>query len=246
MKLLYHRIVSYKKTLNQTMINITNLSFTWPGQKNPTLDIQSLSIAKGERVFLQGPSGSGKSTLLGLLAGINTIKQGEITLLDTPMSSLSATSRDAFRADHIGTIFQNFNLLPYLSPLENVVLGCEFSKKRTQAIKTHSRTVKEHALLLLNELGIAGDLLNRSVNELSIGQQQRVAAARAFLGEPEIIIADEPTSALDSDSRHAFITMLFKQANRYGATVIFVSHDSSLAPLFTRTVHLNEINRAAL
>ena len=228
------------------MINITNLRFTWPGQTNPTLDIQSLNITKGERLFLQGPSGCGKSTLLGVLSGIHCATAGEVTLLNTSMSDLKGSSGDAFRADHIGTIFQSFNLLPYLSPLENVMLGCEFSKKRTQAVKAHTRSVTEHALSLLSELGMSGDALNRTANELSIGQQQRVAAARAFIGEPEIIIADEPTSALDNDNCQAFISALFKQANRYGATVIFVSHDRSLAPLFNRTVHLNEINRACI
>ncbi|MCF2856579.1 ABC transporter ATP-binding protein [Pseudoalteromonas sp. SMS1] len=228
------------------MIQISDLTFSWPGQSKPTLDIANLSIPKGERLFLHGPSGSGKSTLLGLLAGIQIPQKGSIKMLDQELGKLSDTKRDRFRADHIGTIFQNFNLLPYLSPVENVMLGCNFSKRRVEKLRLSNTTAQHQANTLLEELGIDAQTRSRSVGELSIGQQQRVAAARAFIGQPELIIADEPTSALDADNRDVFINQLFEQATHYQATILFVSHDASLAHLFNRKVSLLDINGAAL
>lgn len=224
------------------MIEINDLEFTWPKQTQPTLTIKHLQINAGEHIFLHGPSGSGKSTLLGLLAGVNQIQQGEISILDNKMSQLSAAKRDQFRADHIGTIFQNFNLLPFLNPIENVMLGCQYSKKRKSNL---TDSVKHTATTLLTALGIDAQLQTQSVAELSIGQQQRVAAARAFIGQPALIIADEPTSALDTDNREAFINTLFEQAKQYQATILFVSHDHSLAHLFDRTLSLNALNGSA-
>ncbi|OHU86270.1 MULTISPECIES: ABC transporter ATP-binding protein [Pseudoalteromonas] len=228
------------------MIEISDLIYTWQNHERPTLQIKQLQIGDGEKVFLHGPSGSGKSTLLGLLAGITPIQQGSIKVLEQSLEKLSSAKRDRFRADHIGTIFQNFNLLPYLSPLENVTLGCEFSPKRRQKACAERNNVTAQAHHLLNALGLDGSLLSRSVSALSIGQQQRVAAARAFIGQPEVIIADEPTSALDADTREAFITTLFEQAKKYQATVIFVSHDKSLSHLFDRKISLPSINEANL
>ncbi|MBE0374362.1 putative ABC transport system ATP-binding protein [Pseudoalteromonas flavipulchra NCIMB 2033 = ATCC BAA-314] len=196
-------------------------------------------------MFLHGPSGSGKSTLLGLIAGTLDCQQGEIEIAGTNASALSRGQRDKFRADHIGTIFQNFNLLPYLSPVENVTLGCEFSKKRRQNISSQNKSLEQEAKLLLSDLGIDEHTQQRSVAELSIGQQQRVAAARAFIGRPEIIIADEPTSALDADSRDGFIKLLFSQAAVYSASILFVSHDKSLAPLFDRQISLPDLQQGA-
>ncbi|KID55215.1 methionine ABC transporter ATP-binding protein [Pseudoalteromonas luteoviolacea] len=228
------------------MIQISDLTFSWPGQSTPTLKINNLHIKKGEQLFLHGPSGSGKSTLLGLLAGIHTAQHGTIEILNENLAALNDAKRDKFRADHIGTIFQNFNLLPYLSPIDNVLLGCNFSKRRQANLKAINITAEAQALKLLNELGIDEDTQHRSVNELSIGQQQRVAAARAFIGQPELIIADEPTSALDADNRDIFIKQLFEQAEQYQATILFVSHDAGLASLFDRKVSLKDINGASL
>ncbi|QUI64824.1 ATP-binding cassette domain-containing protein [Pseudoalteromonas sp. A22] len=227
------------------MLTISQLQFTWPKSSIPVLTIPKLHIARGEHVFLHGPSGSGKSTLLGLIAGTLDCQQGEIEIAGTNASALSRGQRDKFRADHIGTIFQNFNLLPYLSPIENVTLGCEFSKKRRQNISSQNKSLEQEAKLLLSDLGIDEHTQQRSVAELSIGQQQRVAAARAFIGRPEIIIADEPTSALDADSRDGFIKLLFSQAAVYSASILFVSHDKSLAPLFDRQVSLPDLQQGA-
>ncbi|MEH6395688.1 ABC transporter ATP-binding protein [Pseudoalteromonas sp.] len=221
------------------MITLTDLVFKWQKQQsNPTLAIAALEIAKGENVFLHGPSGCGKSTLLSLLAGINRPTSGCLSIFGCELSKLSNSKRDAFRADHIGYIFQNFNLLPYLSPLENVTLGCQFSKQRQKKALVNSMTLNQEAARLLNALGLSEQFHLQNVANLSIGQQQRVAAARAFIGSPELIIADEPTSALDTGNRQAFIKLLFEQAQAANSTLIFVSHDESLQPLFNRNIDL--------
>lgn len=228
------------------MISLSNLQFIWQqSQSVPTINIVQLHIEQGEHVFLHGPSGSGKSTLLSLLAGINKPTSGDISLLGTSMNTLSQAKRDAFRADHLGYIFQNFNLLPYLSPVENVMLGCQFSAKRKQKALANSADLTMEANRLLDALGLDKPLQQQSVAELSIGQQQRVAAARAFIGSPEVIIADEPTSALDADNREAFIKLLFAQAKLANSSLIFVSHDKSLEALFTRSISLNELQGAS-
>lgn len=221
------------------MITLTDLVFKWQKQQaKPTLAIASLEIAKGEHVFLHGPSGCGKSTLLSLLAGINRPTSGSLSIFNCELSKLSNSKRDAFRADHIGYIFQNFNLLPYLSPIENVILGCQFSKQRQKKALVNSTTLNQEAARLLNALGLSEKFHQQNVANLSIGQQQRVAAARAFIGSPELIIADEPTSALDTGNRQAFIKLLFEQAQATNSTLIFVSHDEGLQPLFNRNIDL--------
>ena len=205
------------------------------------IDIEALRIAHGERVFLRGPSGSGKSTLLSLLAGVVTPREGTVQVLGRNLGALSGAERDRFRADHIGFIFQMFNLIPYLSVVENVALPCGFSRA-TQA-RAGGRDVDAEAVRLLEHLDMGGaDLLRRQVTDLSVGQQQRVAAARALIGAPELVIADEPTSALDADRRKAFIDLLFRECERERSALIFVSHDASLAPLFDRTLEFSQIN----
>ena len=227
------------------MINLTDLSFAW--NKQPTIDIKELSINKGEHLFIEGPSGSGKSTLLSLLAGVITPQSGDISILNQSLNSLTASQKDTFRANHIGFIFQQFNLLPYLNVLDNIILPCSFSSIRKQKALTQSESLEAEAIRLLKALGLQDlEVLQRSVNELSVGQQQRVAAARAMLGSPEIIIADEPTSALDSDNRQAFIDVLFEECQKADITLIFVSHDTSLKTHFKHCLKLQEINQVAI
>lgn len=228
------------------MITLSKLLFKWhKNAVSPTLNINQLNIKQGEHVFLHGPSGCGKSTLLALLAGINTATSGEVSILNKNLNSLSNTQRDVFRADHIGYIFQNFNLLPYLTPLENVCLGCQFSKKRQQHVLSQADNLESEAARLLNALGLEPHFHNQNVATLSIGQQQRVAAARAFIGSPELIIADEPTSALDTNNRQSFIKLLFEQAKHANSTLVFVSHDESLQPLFNRSIDLVNLQAAS-
>ncbi|KRW57851.1 ABC transporter ATP-binding protein [Pseudomonas sp. TTU2014-080ASC] len=231
--------------MTQTLIELSELGFAWPGQPE-LLDIPAFTLSKGETLFLKGPSGSGKTTLLGLLGGVQKPGRGRIRLLDQELSALPASARDRFRVDHIGYIFQQFNLLPFLSVQENIELPCHFSATRAKRAAQRFGSVQDACKALLNHLGLSqSELLQRKAGELSIGQQQRVAAARALIGQPELVIADEPTSALDADTREAFIKLLFSECRSAGSSLLFVSHDQSLAGLFDRNVSLAELNRAS-
>ncbi len=199
-------------------------------------------MKQGERLFIKGASGSGKSTLLNLLGGVMRPQRGEINVLGKTINTLSGSQRDIFRADHIGFIFQMFNLIPYLSVMENVILPLHFSKRRYHRI-AECGAPRQEASRLLAHLDLDEHVLqHRTVAELSVGQQQRVAAARALIGSPEIVIADEPTSSLDSDRREAFIRLLINECEAAGSTLLFVSHDSNLEGSFDRTVALDRIN----
>ncbi|TEW55768.1 ABC transporter ATP-binding protein [Psychromonas sp. RZ22] len=224
------------------MIDLTDLRFAW--QKEDIINIKTLNIQKGQHLFIEGPSGSGKSTLLNLLGGVLTPQSGNISILGQSLNQLSSSQKDTFRADHIGFIFQQFNLIPYLNVLDNIILPCAFSAPRKARVLQRAASLKAEALRLLTALGLnQTELLQRNVNELSVGQQQRVAVARAMLGSPEIIIADEPTSALDSEHRQAFIKILFDECQKENITLIFVSHDSSLKQLFSHSLDLRKINQ---
>ena len=231
--------------MTSALIELTGLGFAWPGQPE-LLDIPALQIAPGESLFLRGPSGSGKTTLLGLLGGVQLPGRGQVRILGQDLAALSQGARDRFRVDHTGYIFQQFNLLPFLSVLENVELPCRFSRLRAQRATQRHGSVGEAARHLLEHLGLKDPgLAMRRADTLSIGQQQRVAAARALIGQPELVIADEPTSALDTDAREAFIRLLFNECRASGSGLLFVSHDHSLAAFFDRSVSLADLNRAA-
>ena len=220
-------------------ISIENLVFSY-GEKT-VVDIPNWEVASGERVFLHGPSGSGKTTLLGLLAGILRPRSGRIEVLGQRMDEMSGAAKDRFRGTHLGYIFQMFNLLPFLSVGDNISLACEMNAARRARLQEPTAA---SVLRLAKALEIDG-LLSKPVTQLSVGQQQRVAAARAFMGKPEIVIADEPTSALDTELREKFIELMFALANEQGTTVIFVSHDKTLAHLFDRDVALSQINKVS-
>jgi len=228
--------------VNGPAVDISSLDFSWPGHPSLLL-IDQLRIARGERTFLHGPSGSGKSTLLSLIGGVLVPRSGSIRVLDTELQSLRPSARDRYRGDHIGFIFQMFNLVPYLSVLANVLLPLRFSSDRGRGLT--SVGAEKEAARLLQALGLGAEFANRPAAALSIGQQQRVAAARALIGRPALIIADEPTSALDSDTRAGFLALLMNECRSAGTTLLFVSHDLSLAALFDRSVALRELNRAA-
>lgn len=228
------------------LVAMRDVVFAWSPGAAPVLEIPSLEVAAAERIFLRGPSGSGKSTLLNLLAGVVLPQTGSVRVLGRELTTLGGPDRDRFRADHIGFVFQLFNLIPYLSVVENVTLPCLFSGRRRTRAETAGGTVKDEARRLLRQLDMDDPaLLQRRVTELSVGQQQRVAAARALISAPELVVADEATSALDADRREAFLDLLFRECERAGAAVVFVSHDASVAHLFDRTVELGALNRAA-
>jgi putative ABC transport system ATP-binding protein len=228
-----------------TAIELSDLRFRWRKELPEVLHIPEFEVSSGERVFIRGASGSGKSTLLSLLAGVNLPTSGEVSVLGESINRLSGVKRDHFRSDHIGFVFQLFNLIPYLSVLENVVLPCRFSRLRRQKATGSGKDLHDEAMRLLKHLDMAHeDLIHRPVTELSVGQQQRVATARALIGDPEIIIADEPTSALDTDMRQAFLKLLFQECEETNTTLLFVSHDRQLESLFQRHIILDDINHA--
>lgn len=228
------------------IVDIGALRFRWPRAQADCLDIPALRLEQGERVFLHGPSGSGKSSLLGLLGGVLLPQQGYINVLGRDLTTMRAGARDRFRVDHIGFIFQQFNLLPHLSVLDNVLLPCRFSTRRRSRSGMQGATPLDAAHRLLGELCMAHELFARPVTALSVGQQQRVAAARALIGQPELIVADEPTTALDADRQRDFLDLLLAECAQSGATVLFVSHDRRLAAHFDRVLALSEINRVAM
>ncbi len=233
-------------TSTPPIVEVKGLRFRWRSDRPDVLDIPRLAIARGEHLFIHGPSGSGKSSLLSLLAGINQPQQGAVRVLEREFNRLNGPRRDRFRADHLGIMFQLFNLIPYLSLLDNVMLPCRFSALRRERALSASDSLQAEALRLLGHLDLDDEqLLHQPVTHLSVGQQQRAAAARALIGAPELLIADEPTSALDADRREAFLSLLFRECEQSGSTLIMVSHDRQLEPLFKRHIALPEINRLA-
>ena len=224
----------------EPIVRLEDVRFRWPGQIRDLLHIPNLALHRGEHLFIQGPSGSGKTTLLNLLTGIYLPTAGAIAILGTELTALSSSQRDGLRADYLGVIFQQFNLLPYLSLLENVQLPCEFSNIK----KGKCGDVRTASKQLLSRLGLEDSLLNQPVSKLSVGQQQRAAVARALIGSPEIVIADEPTSALDRQNRDRFIDLLFQETKEQGSTLIFVSHDEYIARQFEHVVQLEQVNAA--
>ena len=223
------------------MLELDNLHYRWPGAAADTLHITQLQVPAGRTVFLYGPSGCGKSTLLGLLAGVLVAQQGRASLLGQDWAALPGGQRDARRADHVGVVFQQFNLLPYLSVLDNVLLPCRFSALRTQRCPGGPAAA---ARSLLERVGLPASFWGRPASALSVGQQQRVAAARALVGRPELVIADEPTSALDTALRDDFMALLLGECRASGSTLVFVSHDKQLAERFDERLSLPDINLA--
>ncbi len=219
-------------------VEIKDVAFSWRGRTAFSLAVPEFSVAAGEKVFLLGESGSGKSTFLSLICGINLPNRGDVAIAGTHLSELKPAARDRFRAENIGVIFQMFNLLPYASPLENILLPLSFAPNLRRRIKEPTA----EALRLTRTLGLPDALVLRAgTTELSIGQQQRVAAARALIGQPKLILADEPTSSLDASAQEAFVALLMEQAAEVGATLIMVSHDQRLAAQFNRRVDLADI-----
>ncbi len=220
------------------------MRFAWPGRHGFSLAVDRFAVSRGEKLLLIGPSGTGKSTLLSLLAGIVVPDAGAIRILNADMTTLSARARDRFRAEHIGIIFQMFNLLPYGTVLDNVLLPLSFAPLRRARAEQQGGARKE-AERLLAALGLDETLFDGPpAASLSVGQQQRAAAARALIGAPEIVLADEPTSALDAGRQAAFLDLLFDQAGAAGASLIMVSHDERLAPRFDRVAALADIVRS--
>lgn len=219
----------------EAVIELNKIRYTWPGNQQATLNIDSWKLDEGQRVFLYGASGSGKTTLLNLLAGILQPQQGSVQVLGQSLEAMGVRARDRFRARYMGFIFQQFNLLPYLSVETNIQLAIHFGQLQDDQSQHDIET-------LMQKLSLPVELLRRQAGQLSVGQQQRVAMVRALINHPKIIIADEPTSSLDSDSRDGFIDLLLELAELNQSSVIFVSHDESLAHHFDSCININDIN----
>ncbi|MEO0809051.1 MAG: ABC transporter ATP-binding protein [Pseudomonadota bacterium] len=222
------------------LVHVSRVNFAWPGGKKFKIAIDDFSLEAGSKTLLVGPSGGGKSTLLSLLCGIIAPHDGEIVILDTDIVALSNAARDSFRAEHIGVIFQMFNLLPYGSVIDNVVLPLSFARQRRDRV-LQKGPVADEASRILSALGLDDGVFTGPASALSVGQQQRVAAARALIGMPELILADEPTSALDHEHQERFIDLLFRQMKEAKATLLMVSHDRRISPLFDQVLELENI-----
>jgi putative ABC transport system ATP-binding protein len=220
-------------------IQLKNIRYTYPDTPEKlVLNIDSWAVAAGEQVFVHGPSGGGKSTLLNLLSGMSQADTGEVSVMGQRLDKISSRQRDRFRADHIGYIFQQFNLIPYLDAIDNIKLAHQFAKENT------SSSLEDDIKSLLSSFFIDPADWQKPVAKLSIGQQQRIAIARAMVNKPELLIADEPTSSLDQDNRDNFMKELMAMVSEHNTTLLFVSHDMSLAKYFNRIDALADINIA--
>ena len=223
--------------MNLETISIDSVRFYWSRNSNFKIFIPKLNISKGEKVLLLGESGSGKTTLLSLICGFLSPVSGDIHINQKQISSLAAGKRDQYRSDNIGIIFQQFNLLPYANVIDNILLPLYFSKKRAANVSNHRKI----AINLCNNLRLPQNIEKMKASDLSVGQQQRVAVARALIGNPPLIIADEPTSSLDSDVQNIFLELLFSQIEENNSTLLMVSHDKSLSTYFDRVIDIKDI-----
>jgi len=222
------------------ILNLNDVRYRWPGRASFDLHVPELSLAAAETVLLLGESGSGKSTLLSLICGTVMARSGAVCVAGTEIAKLSAGQRDRFRGEHIGLIFQQFNLLPFASVRDNILLPLRFAPLRAGRVDHPSA----EAARLCRDLGLPGGILGAQAGSLSVGQQQRVAAARALIGTPPLIVADEPTSSLDAATQATFLELLFAQSRAFGSTVLMVSHDARLADQFDRVIQMSDIAHA--
>ena len=219
------------------MIEISNVIFKYPVQEDRIiLDIPGWSVSKGERVFIHGPSGCGKTTFLNLLSGLASVNEGKVIVFNYRLDEMSGGQKDAFRANYVGHVFQTFNLIPYLSAVDNIRLGGYFSEKERE------KDLVEQAKQALLNLGISHEQHDIQARSLSMGQQQRVAIARALINKPELLIADEPTSSLDEKNKKSFMSMMMELVMVNEITLVMVSHDTALANYFDRVEEFNSIN----
>ena len=223
--------------MDESIIKIDSVRFYWSKKSNFKIFVPNLAIKKGEKVLLLGESGSGKTTLLSLMCGFLNPLSGNISINGNTINQLSSKTRDEYRADNIGIIFQQFNLLPYANVVDNVLLPLYFSKVRSNNVSNK----KEKVIELFKQLRLPDDIAQFRASSLSMGQQQRVAVARALIGNPSLIIADEPTSSLDADAQKIFLNLMFEQISENNSTLLMVSHDKSLSNQFDRLIDINEI-----
>ena len=223
--------------MDDSIIKIESLRFQWSKNNNFKIFVPKLEVGRGKKVLFLGESGSGKTTLLSLICGFLEPLSGSISINDKIISDLTSTNKDAYRSDNIGIIFQQFNLLPYANVIDNIILPLYFSKQRSKKVENKINA----AMDLCDQLRLPESILNQKASNLSVGQQQRVAVARALIGSPSIIVADEPTSSLDTEAQELFLDLMFDQISKNSSTLLMVSHDKSLTNYFDRVIDINEI-----
>tara|TARA_B100000989_G_scaffold55678_1_gene37520 strand:- start:356 stop:1042 length:687 start_codon:yes stop_codon:yes gene_type:complete len=223
--------------LDDSIVKIESLRFQWSKNNNFKIFVPKLEVGRGKKVLFLGESGSGKTTLLSLICGFLEPLSGSISINDKIISDLTSTNKDAYRSDNIGIIFQQFNLLPYANVIDNIILPLYFSKQRSKKVENKINA----AMDLCDQLRLPESILNQKASNLSVGQQQRVAVARALIGSPSIIVADEPTSSLDTEAQELFLDLMFDQISKNSSTLLMVSHDKSLTNYFDQVIDINEI-----
>ena len=221
--------------MSAVMIGIADLTFRYR-EGEFRLEIPELSVARGETVAIIGPSGTGKTTLLNLIAGIIQPQAGRVVTDQVEVTQLGDAQRRAFRIAHIGLVFQEFELLTYLSVLDNILLPY-----RINPVMHLDGDVRGRAVALAGDVGI-GDKLRRNVSRLSQGERQRVAVCRAILPEPNLILADEPTGNLDPRNKGRVLDILFDQVHRAKITLVAVTHDHEVLDRFDRVIEFSEFH----
>ena len=204
------------------------------GAELPILDLPAFSVGEGEQVALQGPSGSGKTTLLNVITGITPVDSGRVLIAGHDTTGMPEAARDRFRAEFVGIVFQTFHLLPGFTALENVLLGMTFAGKTDRPL----------AESLLEGVGLSHRVHHRP-GRLSVGEQQRVAVARALANRPALMLADEPTASVDLANQSRIVDLLRETCRQQGIALLVVTHSAEAAGMFERVEHLDQLNRVA-
>lgn len=219
-------------------VKIRDLRFRYNDAGDFNLHIDALNLAPGRAYLLYGPSGKGKTTLLNLMAGVLRPDAGSIEICGTDLATVSNARMDMFRGENIGFIFQTLNLIPWLSAQDNIALSLAFAPSRRARLE---RSLDDTIMALFDRLDLDRKLAGVKARQLSIGQQQRISAARALIGGPALLLADEPTSALDEDNTKLFLHLLRQSLDKSRQTMMVVSHDKSIREYFDEVIEIDQI-----